>query len=112
MSDEVLFKRAEKVIKSHKLNLRSDMSRKLLDKYVHIPKNKFATVFREQSGFSFPSYINDMRLDHAASMLLSHPSHTIESVAIDCGLPIQQTFYRLFKAKFGMTPTEFRAANL
>ena len=106
MSDEVLFKRAEKVIKSHKLYLRSDMSRKLLDKYVHIPKNKFATVFREQSGFSFPSYINDMRLDHAASMLLS------QSVAIDCGLPIQQTFYRLFKAKFGMTPTEFRAANL
>lgn len=110
-TDEMLFKRAEKAILSHELYLRSDMSRGVLDKYVHIPKNKLADIFREFTGMTFPSYINSLRLRHAAEILLAHPTHTIESVAHDCGLPVAQTFYRLFKTEFGMTPNEYRKNN-
>lgn len=53
-TNEMLWKRAEKAILTHKLYLRADMSRRLLDRYVHIPKNKFAPLFREFTGVGFP----------------------------------------------------------
>lgn len=111
-TDEVLFKRAQKAIVSHKLYLREDMSRKMLDKYVHIPKNKFADVFRKHTGFAFPQYINSLRLEVASKMLLEQPKHTIESIACDCGIPVAQTFYRIFREKYGMTPTAYRKKYL
>jgi transcriptional regulator GlxA family with amidase domain len=111
-TDEVLFKRAQKAIVSHKLYLREVMSRKMLDKYVHIPKNKFADVFRKHTGFAFPQYINSLRLEVASKMLLEQPKHTIESIACDCGIPVAQTFYRIFREKYGMTPTAYRKKYL
>ena len=111
-TDEILFKRAEKAILSHELYLREDMSRGMLDKYVHIPKNKFAPIFRKYTGKGFPNYINSLRLEHAAKMLLENPKHTIESIANDCGIPVAQTFYRLFKAFYGVTPSAYRTKNL
>ena len=110
-TDKILFQRAEKAILSHELFLRDDMSRKLLDKHVHIPKNKFAPLFRQFSGKNFPGYINALRLEKAAKMLLEHPKHTIESIATDCGIPVAQTFYRLFRERFGVTPTQYRIQN-
>lgn len=110
-TDEYLFKRAEKAIISHELYLREDMSRQLLDKYVHIPKNKFAPLFRHFTGKGFPSYINTLRLEHAAKLLLDNRKHTIESIASDCGIPVAQTFYRLFRTQYGMTPTQYRIKN-
>ena len=35
-------------------------------------------------------------------------NYTIEAIANECGVPIRQTFYRLFSKKFGMTPAEYR----
>ena len=107
-NDEMLFRRAEKIILAHELYLRDNMSRSVLDDYVHIPKNKLALIFREFTGMTFPNYINSLRLKRAAEILIEHPTHTIESVANDCGIPVAQTFYRLFRDKYGMTPTEYR----
>jgi transcriptional regulator GlxA family with amidase domain len=33
---------------------------------------------------------------------------TIEAVAIDSGFGSRNTFYRLFRERFGLTPVEFR----
>ncbi|MDY6271344.1 MAG: AraC family transcriptional regulator [Prevotella sp.] len=110
-NDEILFKKVESVILKHKLYLRHDMSRTLLDSYVHIPKNKFAPLFRACSGKSFPDYINSLRLDYAAKLLVDYPKYKIEGIARDCGIPVTQTFYRLFLAKFGVTPKEYRNRN-
>ncbi|MBO4660794.1 MAG: helix-turn-helix transcriptional regulator [Prevotella sp.] len=110
-NDEYLFRRAEKAIIGHELYLRADMSRSLLDKYVHLPKNKFASIFRQFTGKGFPGYINELRLERAAKLLRENHKHTIESIAHDCGIPVSQTFYRLFNEKYGMTPAQYRAKH-
>mgnify|MGYP002861059616 CR=1 FL=1 len=107
-TDELLFKKAEKAILTNKLYLKEDMSRELVNTFVHIPKNKFAPIFRKFTGKSFPAYVNSLRMAHAAELLKQHPEYKIESIALECGITVAQTFYRLFKAEFGITPSAFK----
>jgi AraC-like DNA-binding protein len=74
----------------------------------NIPKNKFASLFVKFTGVSFIHYVNHLRLEHAAKMLLEHPEYTIETIAIDSGIPKTQTFYRLFFKEYGVTPSVYR----
>ncbi|MEG1572793.1 MAG: helix-turn-helix domain-containing protein, partial [Bacteroidales bacterium] len=41
-------------------------------------------------------------------LLEANNSATIETIALDCGFNSSRNFHRLFREKFGMTPTEFR----
>ncbi len=50
-----------------------------------------------------------MRLEHARELLsLPNTELTIEAIAIDSGFGSRNTFYRLFREKYGLTPVEFR----
>lgn len=109
--DRMLFRRIEQVIISKSLYLHPKLSREDIIQEVHVPKNRFGSLFKRYAGMNFPSYINNMRLDHAAQLLKAHPEYTVEAVASDSGIPAPQTFYRLFFEKFGLTPTEFRKAD-
>lgn len=109
--DRKLFARIEQVIISKSLYLQPKLSREDIMKEVHVPKNRFSRLFKQYAGMGFPAYINNMRLDYAAQLLKAHPEYTVEAVAADCGIPVLQTFYRLFFEKFGLTPAEFRKTD-
>lgn len=107
--DAALFERLEREIIKGELFLNPDFSREELIKTIYIPKNKFASLFKQYAGRSFPHYINHLRLEHAAKMLKEYPDYTIDTIAKSCGMSTVQTFHRLFLDKFGVTPAEFRA---
>ena len=90
-----------------KLFLQANISREELINLVHIPKNKFASLFRQYAGTTFSVYMNNLRLMHAAELLKNQPNYTITAVAAECGMK-ESTFYRLFVNKFGMTPMDYR----
>ncbi|MEI6035399.1 MAG: helix-turn-helix transcriptional regulator [Verrucomicrobiae bacterium] len=46
-----------------------------------------------------------------AKWLLSGTNRTIKAIAIDCGFPALETFYRAFKRTVGTTPHQFRASH-
>lgn len=106
--DSLLFERVQHEITKRLLYLQPDFSREELIKTVYIPKNKFAPLFKQYAGKSFPKYVNDLRLEHAARMLKEYPDYTVDTVARSCGMSTVQTFHRLFLDKFGVTPAEFR----
>lgn len=106
--DKALFEKVQWEIVSKQLYLQPDFSREELIKTVYIPKNKFARLFRQYVGASFPKYINNLRLEYAVKMMKAHPNYTIDSIAKECGMSTVQTFYRLFLDKFGVTPSEYR----
>lgn len=58
---------------------------------------------------TWSEYLNVLRLDHARDILATpNCDLTIEAVAIDSGFGSRNTFYRLFRERFGLTPVEFR----
>lgn len=60
---------------------------------------------------SFTDYLNDMRLERGAA-LLRNPSHaheTIAAIALSAGFSDISWFNKLFRRRFNMTPSDWRA---
>ena len=73
-------------------------------------RNRLAKVIQEYSGTNFSGFINLMRLEYSLALLAKRDS-TVETVALDSGFGNVRTYHRLFKERFGMTPTEYREAS-
>ena len=84
------------------------LSRDDIIRIARIPKNKFAQLFKENTGMSFTDYVNGKRMEHAAYLLKNNPQFTIEAIAKEVELSNAQ-FYKLFQKKFGITPSAFRS---
>ena len=59
-------------------------------------------------GMSFPQYINSIRMEVAFKLISTNPKMTINDIANKVGLTAPN-FRELFKQKYGITPTEFKA---
>lgn len=58
---------------------------------------------------NFKSYVNAMRVEEAARLISGGwlESHTIESLAAECGFTNRVSLYRVFKQQKGVAPTDF-----
>lgn len=56
---------------------------------------------------STSTYINQSRLAHA-QVLLQDPEKSIGDIVLMCGFESASYFTKLFKEKFGMTPSQYR----
>lgn len=66
-------------------------------------------LFKELLNTTFVGYVNELRLNHAASLLLTTDLTVIE-VAAQSGFNNLSNFNRAFKLKFGKTPSAYRRA--
>lgn len=67
----------------------------------------FMRWFRQMTGQSFVTFLNEYRLNSAAEALHT-TDETILTIASQCGFENLSYFNRAFKAHFGMTPREYR----
>lgn len=104
----LLFKRMEQEIISKKLFLQPELSREELVKQLRIPKNKFAPLFKQNTGMKYSQYINKLKMEYAAGLLKEYPDYSMDAIAQSCGILSGSTFYRLFYENYGMTPLDFR----
>ena len=101
------------VIKSEKLYLDPQFDRQAAIDHFHLTKERIGAAFAQGSEHaSITDYINQLRLDHARELITTRPNMSIDEVATASGFSVRRTFSRLFKEKFGLTPTEYRAAYL
>jgi len=63
--------------------------------------------FKEQTGESFSSYVERLRMDHIIEMLKDE-NLSIASIAKMCGYNSTNTLYKVFKRKFGVSPRTYR----
>lgn len=106
--NRMLFEELDSVVTRGKLFLNPDLSRDDFVKLTGLNKNKVGKILQQNTGLSTTGYINKKRLEYAAKLLKNSPDNTIQNVADACGLPNVPTFNRLFRSKFGMTPSEYR----
>jgi len=67
----------------------------------------FSTVFKEEMGENLSIYLNRMRVEKAASMLIT-TDMPISEVASACGFEDQSWFSKIFKNNTGLTPGKYR----
>jgi AraC-like DNA-binding protein len=60
---------------------------------------------------NFHGFLNRWRLGDAATRLRNEPQRPILSIALDVGYGSIGPFNRAFRSRFGMTPSEYRAAE-
>lgn len=106
--NRVLFEKLDDTVTRGKLYLNPDLSREDFVKLTGVNKTRVGKIVQQNTGLNTTGYINKKRLEYAAKLLKNNPDDTIPTIADACGLPNVPTFNRLFRSKFGMTPSEYR----
>jgi AraC family transcriptional regulator len=68
----------------------------------------FSRLFTATNGMGPLAYLRRLRLEAAATQLVSQPDKPIVDIAFDVGFESQQTFTRAFTGAFGLSPGRFR----
>ncbi len=68
---------------------------------------QFQRVFGEATGLTVAQYTRELRLSHAAELLLSSPQRHLD-IAMQCGFDSEISFSRAFKQMFHTTPRDYR----
>ena len=86
-------------------NYNENISLDMLAKRFFVSKYHLSHEFGEQIGIGVYKYLTFKRLTVAKELLVE--GHTATEVCERCGFHNYATFYRIFKAKYGMSPSDF-----
>ena len=76
-------------------------------KLVNMTEVSFSRFIKKRTGKTFIESLNEIRLGQASRLLID-TTHTIAEVSYKCGFNNLSYFNRIFRAKNGCTPREFR----
>lgn len=82
-----------------------DFSLQQLAKILNYSYSYISKQFYKQTGIRYSSYLNQVRIFHAAQMLTA--GQNISEIALACGYDNIRSFNRNFKILQGMTPTTY-----
>ncbi len=104
-----LYEKLRELMKDPTVYTDPSLSRRSLAEMLGTNEKYLHEVIRTHYGATFTEYINALRLNYARQLLVgSAEKYTVETVAIICGIDSRNTFHRLFREHYGLTPDEFR----
>ena len=62
------------------------------------------------TGCSFKTFTNTLKLEESRLLLESEPQLTVTAIATRCGFGTLRTYQNLFKEKYGLSPSQYRAS--
>jgi len=106
--------RLEQIMQSRQVFLRSDLTLPMLAETVHCSVNHLSQVINSGFGMSFFDYLNQYRIDYASELLSRRDGQCggILNIAFAVGFNSNSAFYAAFKKRVGLTPAQYRRANL
>lgn len=109
MTDEQLFKHIHDVIMRERLFLDPKFERQTIIDRFQLSKERVGAIFSKGSTHAkLTSYIQQLRLEYAAKLLLEQPEKSIVQIAAECGFGSNTYFSACFRQYYSMTPSEFR----
>ena len=91
--------------------IRKNMGRKIgipdICTSLNCSKSTLLTTFKKKYGITVNAYLTELRLEQAAT-LLHNDKLSIAEIASEVGFSDQSYFSKVFSAKYGTSPTEYR----
>lgn len=106
--DEVIYRKVCSLMDSEHLFKDPLLNRESLSKAIGSNTRYLSNAIKLYSGMTINDYINDYRLSYAAALLAANPEMSIGEVETESGFNSRTTFSRLFKNKYGMSPSEYK----
>lgn len=88
-------------------NFHRSITRSSIASRFNISANHLSRLFRQKGHMTLADYITWVRIDRAKFMLKRY-SFRLNEVAVRCGFQDVNYFFRVFKNKTGLTPSEYR----
>jgi AraC-like DNA-binding protein len=75
-----------------------------------VSDKKLSALLNRHMNISFYDFVNGYRINAFKNVIKSdmHNKYTIETIAFQCGFKSKASFYRIFKLKMNMSPSEFK----
>lgn len=86
----------------------SAMNMPMLASMIRIHRKDLSAYFEDYLQSSFRVWLSDIRFQKAQSMLREETRYSNQTVSIECGFSSLAHLYKVFKAKTGMTPIQWR----
>lgn len=101
--NEVIIERIKHYIEQH---LDEKIRVNELADYFNFHPNYLSTYFKEQTGINLINYINQMKMEHAKS-LLEQKKYRVKEVAVMVGIEDPLYFNKMFKSFYGCPPSRY-----
>jgi len=93
-------------------NLDQEMTLGQLSRVANFSEFHFHRIFRAYIGEPLNKYIQRIRIEKAATLLLTDQKKTITQIAFDCGFSSSQFFARVFKQYFNQNASDWRKERI
>ena len=88
----------------------SELSVESVCTHLHLSPAYFSTLFKREEGMSFIAYVTNVRMERAAQLLLESDDKTY-LIAEKTGYTDPNYFSYVFKRRFGISPSKYRAGG-
>lgn len=102
-----LMQRIETLMEEQRLYLSSDLKMGDVASQLGVHQNEVSACINSCKGYSFSQFINGYRVTYAQQLLRDYPEKKMAQVGLESGFANDTTFYRVFKAITGLTPSEW-----
>ena len=111
-TEEQMFQYINEIIVREKLFLDPKFDRQTIMDRFNLSKERVGTIFSKGTSFTkLTNYVQQLRLEYAAKLLVEQPEMSIVQIASECGFSSNTYFSDRFRVNFSMTPSEFRKAR-
>ena len=100
--------RINRVLDYIEANLGSNLTLAELAEVALFSPYHFHRLFRAMVGETPNQFVQRVRLEKAAALLLNNRARAVTEVALNCGFSSSATFARAFREKFGLTASQWR----
>lgn len=105
---EEYISRINRVLDYIEQNIDQELSLKELATVANFSPFHFHRIFRALVGETLNQFIQRLRIEKAAKMLIDAPRKSITEIALDCGFSSSATFARSFKEAYLMNASQWR----
>jgi len=107
---ESLEQKLKTVFETEKPYLNTDLTLGSLAKLIETTDKKMSILLNQHLNISFYEFINNYRVEAFKKALKEnqYKDYTIEAISAECGFKSKASFYRIFKAKTNMSPSEYK----